>query len=209
MKVYIGPYKRKIRCGLHTTFERLRYGKKDYKEDKLDLLVEKLSDAVQKLYDLTINVFISEERKVKIKLHNYDTWSADNTLSMIIAPVLKQLKETTHGSPFVDDEDVPEALKSTSAPKKVNEYDVDDNHFKRWDYVLDEMIWAFEQSARDDWQSDYYKYKHVTPNKDSKNFSEQLGLELMWVDDEGRKEHQQRMSNGFRLFGKYYEALWD
>ena len=25
----------------------------------------------------------------------------------------------------------------------------------------------------------------------------------------GMKRHQDRMSNGFRLFGKYYEGLWD
>ena len=30
-----------------------------------------------------------------------------------------------------------------------------------------------------------------------------------WTDDEGRKKHQERMSNGFRLFGKYFESLWD
>jgi len=28
-------------------------------------------------------------------------------------------------------------------------------------------------------------------------------------DIEEIKKEQQRISNGFRLFGKYYEALWD
>ncbi len=42
----------------------------------------------------------------------------DYTLSHIVVPMLKQLKETKHGAPFVDDEDVPEELKSTSAPPK-------------------------------------------------------------------------------------------
>jgi hypothetical protein len=28
-------------------------------------------------------------------------------------------------------------------------------------------------------------------------------------DYEGMKVVQQRISNGFRLFGKYYECLWD
>ena len=36
-----------------------------------------------------------------------------------------------------------------------------------------------------------------------------LKMKIVWRDDEGRKKHQERMSNGFRLFGKYYEALWD
>jgi len=119
------------------------------------------------------------------------------------------LKETKHGSPWTDDEDVPEELRSTSAPPKENDYDTDDNHHKRWDWVMGEMIWAFEQKVRDEWQDDYYEYDHVTPNKDSEDFSESLGLKLVWEDPDGRKAHQERMTNGFRLFGKYYENLWD
>ena len=34
--------------------------------------------------------------------------------------------------------------------------------------------------------------------------------DMFEVDDqEGMKAEQERISNGFRLFGKYYEALWD
>ena len=130
----------------------------------------------------------SPKQKTRIKIHNYDTWSMDHTLANIVLPMLRQLKETKHGSPFVDDEDVPVALRSTNAPPKENDYDTDGNHHKRWDWVLDEMIWAFEQKCRDDWMEDYYYNK--------------------W-DQEGVKAHQDRMSNGFRLFGKYYENLWD
>ena len=28
-------------------------------------------------------------------------------------------------------------------------------------------------------------------------------------DREGQQRVQERITNGFRLFGKYYEALWD
>ena len=79
-----------------------------------------------------------------VKIDRYDTWSMDSTLAPIILPMLKQLKKDKHGAPFVDDEDVPEELKSTSAPAKENEYDTDAHHFARWDWVMDEMIFAFE-----------------------------------------------------------------
>ncbi len=59
-----------------------------------------------------------------------------------------------------DDEDVPEELKSTSAPPKENEYDTDANHFKRWDYVLNEMIFAFEHKVDDSWEDDYRSGEH-------------------------------------------------
>jgi hypothetical protein len=125
----------------------------------------------------------------------------DHTLSHIIVPMLKQLQASKHGSPFVEDEDVPEELRSTSAPPKSDEWDLDDNHHKRWEWVIGEMIWTFEQKTRDDWESDYYRYED-----DPK---ELFGIKLVWEDKEGRKAHQERMNNGFRLFGRYYECLWD
>jgi len=127
----------------------------------------------------------------------------DHTLAHIVLPMLIQLKATKHGAPWVDDEDVPEELRSTSAPPKENEYDKDDFHFKRWDWVLDEMIWAFEQKCRDHWEDDYYG-DYV---EDQKNGS--MVGSFKWIDHEGLKTHQERMTNGFKLFGKYYENLWD
>ena len=79
-------------------------------------------------------------RKIKIHIDNYDTWNMNSTLAMIILPMLKQLKDTKHGAPNTDDKDAPVELRSTSAPKKEHDYDTDGNHFKRWDYILDEKI---------------------------------------------------------------------
>jgi hypothetical protein len=132
--------------------------------------------------------------------------------------MLKQLKESKHGAPFVDDEDVPEELKSTSAPAKENEWDTDDNHFKRWDYVLDEMIFAFECKVDDSWQD-----KFSSGEMDKKTVAckwDENGKATMyeWIDGpnhtyecdyEGMKVVQKRITNGYRLFGKYYEGLWD
>jgi hypothetical protein len=89
-----------------------------------------------------------DKRKISIKLDKYDTWNMDNTLSLIILPMLKQLKETKHGSSFVDNIDAPEHLK---APPKENDRDTDEFFHARWDWVMDEMIWAFETHAKDDY----------------------------------------------------------
>ena len=117
----------------------------------------------------------SPSQSVKVKIHNYDTWSMDDTLAPIILPMLVQLKETTHGHPA----DLTE---------------------QEWDEILDKMIWAFEQKCKDDWQDNYYG--PYTPS--DSGFGD-----FEWIDLDGLKEHQERMSNGFRLFGKYYENLWD
>ena len=74
---------------------------------------------------------------------------------------------------------------------------------QEWDEILDEMIWTFEQKCRDHWQDDYYG-PYV---EDQKNGS--MVGSFKWIDHEGMNTHQERMSNGFRLFGTHYENLWD
>ena len=61
------------------------------------------------------------DREIDVTIDNYDLWNLDNTLAYIIHPALVKLKEIKNGAPKVDDEDVPEHLKSTSAPPKKND----------------------------------------------------------------------------------------
>lgn len=85
-----------------------------------------------------------------IKIDDYDTWNTDTTLAMVILPVLKKLREHKCGAPRVDDEDVPDNIKSMNAPRVESEWDVDEFYFKRWDYILDEMIFAFGEIVSND-----------------------------------------------------------
>ena len=153
-----------------------------------------------------------------VKIDYWDTWSMDHTLGQIALPMLKQLKDKKHGSPCVDDEDVPEELKSTSAPAKENEWDVDDNHFKRWDWVMDEMIFAFEHHINKEWEEAYrsgeFDHKSVAcewyENGKPKMFRLEEGPKHTYkADYEGMRVVEDRIKNGFRLFGKYYQGLWD
>lgn len=77
----------------------------------------------------------------KVTLHPRDTWSLDLTLAKIIAPALKQLRDTTHGSPLVSNEDVPESLHRPD----MEEFAEDEHWHQRWYWVLNEMIWSFEK----------------------------------------------------------------
>lgn len=211
MKVYIGPWRSRVISTIHDRHMMLKYGLEwDENKDWEDRAWERVENAIQWVYNHTINLYLDKyEPKISVRIDNYDTWSMDTTLAHIIVPMLKQLQETKHGSPYVDDEDVPEEYRSTNAPPKENEYDIDDYHHQRWNWILYEMIWAFEQAAKGDWESQYYKFEDCEPNPDAKTFYEKLGTKLVWEDREGRKAHQERMSNGFRLFGRYYSCLWD
>ena len=153
-----------------------------------------------------------------VKIDRYDTWSMDHTLADIVLPMLKQLKDSKDGAPYVDDLDVPKELRSTSAPAKENEWDTDDNHFKRWDWVLAEMIFAFECKVDDSWQEAFssgeFDQKTVACEWDANGKAKMYKCEdgpnhTYTCDYEGMKVVEERIQNGFRLFGRYYQNLWD
>jgi len=143
-----------------------------------------------------------------VKIDRWDTWSMDHTLSYIILPMLKQLNETKHGAPYTEDEDVPEYLRSHMAQPKENEWDTDSLHFMRWDWILAEMIWAFEQELKDDDEHQFFDDSECGDEKFPWDKDGQY-LSKIKVDNEGLEAHQKRKANGFKLFGKYYQNLWD
>ena len=202
MKVYLSKY-RYHWISPYTVLEKVFFWREiDYDEPIIDKWSDRLTPICQGIQKV-LDFFHPKINYVKID--RWDTWSMDYSLSFIVVPMLKQLKETKHGAPFVDDEDVPEELKSTSAPPKENDYDTDENHFKRWDWALNEMIWAFEQNL--DTNSEEKFFDHAEWDEKEKDFGK--NLHKIKIDQPGLKAHQDRKANGFRLFGKYYQGLWD
>ena len=158
-------------------------------------------------------------RQVYVRIDKWDTWGMDHTLAQIILPMLLQLKASKHGAPNTDDIDVPKELWSTNAEPKENEHDTDSNHFKRWDWVLDEMIFAFRNKLDEGkWEDQFYTGEYDFQSK-ATEFDENGKPKLYQlvkgpndtrkIDMKGLRAYQKRISNGFRLFGKYYENLWD
>jgi hypothetical protein len=143
-----------------------------------------------------------------VKIDRWDTWSMDHTLALIILPMLKQLDITKHGAPFTEDDDVPEYLRSYMAQPKEHEWDTDSLHFMRWDWILAEMIWAFEQELKDDDEAQFFDHSECGDEKFPWNEAGQY-ISKIKVDREGLEAHQKRKANGFKLFGKYYQNLWD
>lgn len=201
MKIYIGPYSHWLRPG---TWYRdcvlwyFGFGRSvdadTFNVDAYDALVEKIQDSW--IYDKVLMaverwVDNNTKRKISVKIHDYDVWSMDDTLGHIILPMLKLLREKKHGYPHVDDEDVVEHLRSTSAPpltqEQINAGWSDENANARWEWVLGEMIWAFEQ---------------MDPDADD-------GFFAGGYDKAGHITWQDRKTRGFVLFGKYFQALWD
>ena len=213
MKVNIGPYRRhltthRIKCD----YLELMYGDNwyDIKEDQytwIDRVVAGFLDSID--YCLKpVNKFLCN-RKVKVKYHNYDTWSLDDTLALIILPGLKQLKATNHGYASVDNEDLPTAcLKDASGEE-------------RWEWVMDEMIWTFSEIANDYPGEDAFHsgtpdIVWTTVDVHGSAYSEGKFSRMdngpnhtFHIDIEGRKKYDERIQRGLNLFGKYYRSLWD
>jgi hypothetical protein len=198
------------------------HGKGYYEVDeedytRLDKVVVWILDKWQDVLNATVNNFFRwRGRKEKVRIDGYDVWSADHTLALIIHPTLVKLRSVLHGSPNTDDEDVPDYLKSTAAPTKENDYDTDDNHHKRWEWILDEMIWAFSQLIDDQADNQFHtgehdiQFKEVTLENGKKVKQMVRGPnDTHQFDKEGHDKWQKRIANGLRLFGKYYRNLWD
>ncbi len=239
MKVYQAPYKDFF--GPYQIADAIFFWHDSHPDEQLekrwdyrlrDRLAEFLSQGFSKdpnhyswLHRFLSWVNSKNRRKVKIRIDPYDTWNVDTTLSPIILPLLKQLKNTKHGSGFIDLEDVPEHLRYTDTEDwsfqkcfdfyKETEDKLECDVHTRYDWVLNEMIWTFEQLQPDyDWEEQYWR---VHPEIDFTKHPEDEGQKLVPVrwkvkgdcDWDGRLKHQQRIDNGLKLFGKYYQTLWD
>jgi hypothetical protein len=189
MKVYYSNY-RNHWISPYTILEKVFFWREiEYDEpliDRLSKIILPFSTGLQNFLN-----FIHPQIQY-VKIDRWDTWNMDGTLAVIILPMLKQLRAEKHGSGLVDLEDVPESMRYTTTEDYESQYTFDfyrepdlqkvqcDIH-DRWDWVLDEMIFAFEYKIDED----------------------NGGIDKDW------KNNYERVQNGFRLFGKYYQNLWD
>ncbi len=226
MKVYINNY-RSHWLSPYTILEKVLFWKDWGNIDYDTPWVEKWSDRLTPICQAIQKVLDVIHPKIDyVKIDRWDTWSMDHTLGHIILPMLKQLQATKHGSPLVDIEDVPEELRAISTSdyddQKTFEFYHEDKIedemvHKRWDWVMNEMIFAFEHLMDDSWEDAYRSgvidIKWVEDEKEYNGQKlhrmERGPNDTYKCDYDGMQKVYDRMNNGFRLFGKYYRGLWD
>lgn len=220
MKVYIGPHREWI--GPFQLAEKILFWLPKYNEKYEhnetvfkfgEWLAEDKNGNPSYLARFCEWIHSKKKRKVKIRIDDYDVWDMDCTLSMIILPMLKRLKDVKSGSPFVEMEDVPEHLRC----------EVIDHHdetvHQRWNWVLDEIIWAFTQKQPDsDWEEQFRSgnidHKMVPYQFDENGKPTMYKMEdgpnhTYKCDYDGMREYEKRIQNGVTLFGKYYSGMWN
>ena len=207
MKIYINKPKDNWLSPFRIIEKVVFWREIDYDEPIVEFWAKVLTPFCNLLHD--VRNFINRDIKY-IKIDRWDAWSIEHTLSPIILPILKELKRVKHGAPFIDDEDVPPKLRANrgkgGAAPDIHKIDdgTDKNFFKRFDYILDEMIWTFEQLSMDDHEGKFYDHTEARKEKDFNK-----SVRKVKVDRVGLRKHNERIDNGLRLFGKYYRALWD
>ena len=226
MKVYLSKY-RDHWISPYTILEKVFFWREiDYDEPiivKLNNILEPFCRAWQKFLD------IIHPRISYVKIDKWDSWSMDSTLAQIILPMLKQLRDTNHGSQLVDLEDVPEPMRTINHEEWDSQYCFEFYHepdlqkiqcdlHDRWNWVMDEMIWTFEQLVDDDNDSQFHSGNwdmESVPCEWDENgkptlYNMKEGPNHTAVfNSEGYQKHHDRINNGLRLFGKYYQGLWD
>lgn len=156
----------------------------------------------------------AKERKVNIRIDKWDTWSMDNTLALIIEPMLKQLKAEQNGHPCGIDgqsEKVETELGNPCEGCKCQ---------TQWDEILDKMIFAFE-SLNNDYENRYHSgeidFVHVPIDEDRNEVAPEDAVyyrldkgpnDTHVFDVEGWKKHEEKIQEGLELFGKHFRALW-
>ena len=158
-----------------------------------------------------------KKQKVKVKVDPWDIWGVDDTLSMVILPVLLAYREAINGGPHVDDSDVPEHLRANLKEGQDINDTPDENWHARWEWVVDEIIWTFQQLQPDyDWEEQYRSgeidivWEPVTMGTNEEQFFRMCKgpNDTYTADYDAIKKHRDRINNGLRLFGKYYQGLW-
>jgi len=200
---------------VHNFGEWLAYGSIEKEELVRRNTVKDGSDRpITFLYKFLLWIEKKRKRKVEVHIDKWDTWGMDHNLAEIILPMLKQLKTNDHGSPAIDSKDVPKELRNN---------DSDDNYHKRWYWVLDEMIWAFEQILDEDGDAQFHTGVHdsimIPLDKDQNEIldgdrsklkfwrQEKTDKDTRVYDIKGHMKHTKRIDRGTTLFGKYFRQL--
>jgi len=114
-----------------------------------------------------------------------DLWSLDYTIAKFALPRLIELKKVKHGTPTSMFEKLPEGEYEYTSEQY-------DEAIKKWEGIMDEMIFAMDYIANSrEW--DYYPNKRHPEKEDYKDL----------------REVEERVHKGLILFGTHFRSLWD
>lgn len=139
-------------------------------------------------------------RRIDIKIHSWDHYSADHTIALIVYPLLVEFKKKAKawgGAPscLINEKDGKNAQKIA---------------FKKWLEIIDKIIFSFKEIANNlpgekkAFKKNGKKYKTEKCENGTHKIVE-TGFDF---DVNKWEEYNSKIQEGLELFGKYYTNLW-
>lgn len=146
----------------------------------------------------------------KVIFNAQDTYSLYEVLSPVIYEGLKKFKEVI----LLPENENHTGVPSTILREYFPEFDngvLEGKHIDKWHEVLDTMIYAFEDKEPDmeDYAFSMKMNSHPTEHEEYVRATIEVEGEaehLRYKED--MNKHNDKVSEGLELFGKYYAALW-
>ena len=208
MKVILGQYPKEY-CtsdleGLYRKYIRRLDYNSEAPEDKMEIRLAKFDRVIQVFLDVTLNKILQFNKRTEIvRIDRSDTLDLYTDLAQIIHPALIEFKKRNDGCFEVKPEDCPFSVNDES-----------DTGFseQRYNWVMDEMIWTFNEVLNDLSQEKFWSGESDFFFEDILDTTKQRVVKgpnhTRVFDSEAFGQHKARVDNGLRLFGVYYLNLW-
>jgi hypothetical protein len=86
----------------------------------------------------------------------------------------------------------------------------------QWSWIIDQMIWSFEQEVSEENEYDHYydpyepgEFEQEEKDAEDSILDREFRMKMGKFNAEKYKAFVERKQLGFTLFGKYYQSLWD
>jgi len=130
------------------------------------------------------------EREVKIKVDEWDIWSVDETLKLIIHPLLILFKKELSSYCEVEEGDALSGLGGLEA----------------WLYVLDRMVEAFDPYGEPCMEDYNFTFPDLVGNGVLSLAPDNPQEYTRYKEDVS--VYEEKCKEGLRLFAKYFTGLW-
>ena len=201
MKVILGQYPKEY-CtsdleGLYRKYIRRLDYDSEAPEDKMEIRLAKVDRMIQVFLDVTLNKILQFNKRTEIvRIDRSDTLDLYTDLAQII-------QKRNDGYFEVKPEDCPFSVNDES-----------DAGFseQRYNWVMDEMIWAFKEVLNDLNQEKFWSGESDFFFEEIPGTTKQRVVKgpnhTSVFDSEAFAQHKARVDNRLRLFGAYYLNLW-
>lgn len=139
----------------------------------------------------------------RVEIHPWDTYSAYHTLALIIYPMLVGYRKDVDEKGVVPSDffQAVDVSDKTEEEAKALHDKMYAEALEKWLFVLDKMIWAFNE-IRNDYEGEeaFFSIDETKAEDDLQNRYD--------LDQNGLNDYYEKIDEGLHLFARHYRSLW-